>query len=58
MCSSDLRVMEGKEPLLIKEIEQKPSSPKQPPEEPSAKVDIGEDEKESKPSDGEAGQAS
>jgi len=52
------RIMEGKEPLLIKEFEQKPSSPKAPPHEPSAKVDIGEDSKESKPSDGEAGQAS
>ena len=50
------RVMEGKEPLLIKEFEQKSSSPKAPPHEPSAKVDIGKSGEESKSSDGEAGQ--
>ena len=51
------RVMEGKEPLLIKELEQKPSSPdKRPPEEPSAKVDVGNEPDEKKTSGDEAGQ--
>jgi len=50
------RVMEGKEPLLIKDIETPPSS-KRPPEEPSAKVDIGDETKETKSATDEAGQA-
>jgi len=50
------RVMAGKEPLLIKEIETKPSSSKKPPEEPSAKVDIGDEGKASESATDEAGQ--
>ncbi len=51
------RVMEGKEPLLIKEFEQKPASPgKRPPEEPSAKVDVGKEPEQEKSSGDEAGQ--
>ncbi|GAV19948.1 cell division protease FtsH [Mariprofundus micogutta] len=51
------RVMEGKEPLLIKEFEQKskPSS-QTPPEKPSAKVDVGKESDEAKTSGDEAGQ--
>ncbi|MDX8407780.1 MAG: cell division protein FtsH, partial [Mariprofundaceae bacterium] len=37
------RAMEGKEPLLTKANESSSSSNKQPPEEPSAKVDISDD---------------
>jgi len=48
------RVMEGKEPLLIKEYEEPPKSSKKPPEEPSEKVDIGSDAKDDKPSGDEA----
>ncbi|EAU55333.1 ATP-dependent zinc metalloprotease FtsH [Mariprofundus ferrooxydans] len=50
------RVMEGKEPLLIKEMETKSSSNKQPPEEPSATVDIGDESDASKSPADEAGQ--
>ncbi|RLL55011.1 ATP-dependent metallopeptidase FtsH/Yme1/Tma family protein [Mariprofundus sp. EBB-1] len=50
------RVMEGKEPLLIKDAEQKSSATPPPSEEPEAKVDVGDDEKKS--SGDEAGQAS
>ncbi len=48
------RVMEGKEPLLIKEYEEPPKSSKKPPEEPSENVDIGSDAKGDKPSGDEA----
>jgi len=48
------RVMEGKEPLLIKEYEEPPKSSKKPPEEPSDKVDIGSDANKDKPSGDEA----
>jgi len=50
------RVMEGKEPLLIKELEQKPSSKSTPPEEPSEKVDVGKEPDDSNASGDEAGQ--
>jgi len=50
------RVMAGKEPLLIKEIETKPSSSKKPPEEPSEKVDIGDEGSASESATDEAGQ--
>ncbi|ATX81147.1 membrane protease FtsH catalytic subunit [Mariprofundus ferrinatatus] len=52
------RVMEGKEPVLVSGSEKPAGKGKTPPEEPTAKVDIGESGKENKPSDGEAGQAS
>ncbi len=48
------RVMEGKEPLLIKEYEERPSSTGTPPEEPSEKVDVGSETKADKPSGDEA----
>jgi len=48
------RVMEGKDPLLIKEYEERPSSTGKPPEEPSEKVDVGSDAKADKPSGDEA----
>ena len=51
------RVIEGKEPVLIKEEEKKPaSSTDTPPEEPSTKVDMGEDPDDKKSSGDEAGQ--
>jgi len=49
------RAMEGKAPLLIKEAEIPPSSGKKPPEEPSAKVDISDDN-DAEPSGDEAEQ--
>jgi len=52
------RVMEGKEPLLIKVEEERPSSKEDtPPQEPDSKVDVGDDG-EKKASGDEAGQAS
>ncbi len=48
------RVMEGKEPLLIKEYEARPSSTGTPPEEPTDKVDVGGEAKADKPSGDEA----
>jgi len=48
------RVMEGKEPLLIKEYEKPAGSSHTPPEEPSAKVDVGSEPKTDKPSGDEA----
>jgi len=51
------RVMEGKEPILIKTEEPLPSSNATPPETPDSKVDIGGDG-DNKASGDEAGQAS
>ncbi|MBL4760662.1 MAG: ATP-dependent zinc metalloprotease FtsH, partial [Mariprofundaceae bacterium] len=51
------RVMEGKEPILIKEEEPLPSANATPPEEPDSKLDVGDDGN-SKTSGDEAGQAS
>ncbi|MDQ6993639.1 MAG: ATP-dependent zinc metalloprotease FtsH [Mariprofundus sp.] len=52
------RVMEDKEPLLLKNTERPPSS-KRPPKEPSSKVDIGNDtESSNKTGSDEAGQES
>ncbi len=51
------RVMEGKEPLLIKEAEKYEASSGTPPEEPTTKMDVGDDG-ETKASGDEAGQAS
>lgn len=50
------RAMEGKEPLLIKESQSTTSSGQVPPQEPSARVDIGQSDEQGKPSDSEAGQ--
>ena len=52
------RVMEGKEPLLIKDGEENKSSTKTPPEEPDTKVDVGNDNDTKSSSNNEAGQAS
>ena len=51
------RAMEGKSPLLIKEIETPHASSKKPPEEPSTKVDIGDEAKAAKTASDEAERA-